>query len=134
MNIACSDGRDSIELGGYETWQALSSTIVIRLEKIKEKIPLVLQFIESEKCKNIDCLETARQFNIVKDELSQMKPDMIVYDAKNLDKPVPWGTQISPTITSCGNYFTSGDGHDLLSEIVRIFTISAYSHTDIIIT
>ena len=131
MIISCKNGKAYIDIGGYDTWKALSSTIQVRLKDVSAKIPCVLSFLESGTCNFEQCLCTAKQFNIVRDSFALFSPDKVVYDAQDLTITPPWGRNISPIITSCGNYFTTADGRDLLAEIVRLFSIAAYTKTDV---
>lgn len=131
MNIVSSDAKKSISLGGSETWQTLCSTIYYHLSSSEQQLSHAFKFIKSCHCRSQDCLDTAREFNIVRDLLSQLKPDQIVYDYKDPKKLPPWGDKISPIITSCANYLTTGDGDDLLAEIVKILTYAAYAKTNV---
>ncbi|MBR0340899.1 MAG: hypothetical protein IJH64_01340 [Oscillospiraceae bacterium] len=131
MNIVSSDTKYSIPLGGYDTWQTLCSTIRFHLVSSADQIPHALDFLETGCCKNQDCLKAAREFNLVRDCLSQFKPNQIVYDDKNPDRCPPWGDKISPIITSCANYLTTGDGNDLLAEIVKILAYAYYAKADV---
>jgi len=134
MTIISSDGRYSIPMGGVAVWDTLCATIRVRLKDSKKELSHVFAFIEKEKCKNKDCMETAKEFNLVRDALSRLDPSQIVYDEKDPSKLPPWGNDISPVITSCGNYLTTGDGNDLLAEIVKILVIAAYTKADVEIT
>ena len=131
MNIISDDAKRSIALGGADTWQTLCSTIIYHLTSSAEQVPLVFAFIKTGHCNSQDCLNTAREFNIVRDKLSQLKPDQIVYDYKSPEKQPPWGNKISPVITSCANYLTTGDGDDLLAEMVKLLTYAAYAKTNV---
>ena len=131
MNIVSSDAKRCIPLGGSDTWQTLCSTIYFHLTSYANQIPHVFSFLETGSCDSWNCLTTAREFNIVRDLLSQLKPSQIVYDENDPLKQPPWGDNISPVITSCANYLTSGEGDDLLAEIVKILTYAAYAKVDI---
>lgn len=131
MNIVSSDSKRSISLGGADTWQALCATVNYHLRSRRKELSHVFKFLEKGHCASRDCLNTAREFNLVRDALSQLKPDQIVFNEKNPQDLPPWGDKISPVITSCGNYLTSGDGDDLLAELVKIFTYAAYAKADI---
>lgn len=65
-------------------------------------------------------METARQFNLIRDELSRYAPEKAVYDFRDLKKKAPWNNNLSSVITSCANLYTTTDGQDLLYEIVSI--------------
>ena len=131
MNIMSSDAKRSIPLGGTDTWQTLCSTIYYHLMSSEKQIPHVFAFIKKGKCISQDCLSTAKEFNIVRDLLAQLKPDQIIFDYKCPEKQPPWGEKISPVITSCANYLTTGDGDDLLAEIVKILVYAAYAKVNI---
>lgn len=126
MNITSSDAKQSISLGGSDTWQTLCSTILYHLAYYEKQIPHVFAFIKEGHSNSQDCLSTAREFNLVRDRLSQIEPEQIIYDYNEPEKQPPWGDKISPVITSCANYLTTGDGDDLLAEIVKILTYAAY--------
>ena len=131
MNIVSSNAKYSISLGGADTWQTLCSTIRHHLSSNKKQLSNAFAFLKNGCCMNRDCMETAREFNLIRDELAKLSPDQIVYDEKEPKKQPPWGNNISPVITSCANYLTTGDGDDLLAEIVKILVCSAYSGANV---
>ena len=133
MNIVSGDAKQNVSLGGADTWTALQSTIRYHLSASRSQLSLVFSFLDSGHIASSDCLAAAREFNLVRDALSQIPPSEVIYDEKDPNMQPPWGDQISPVITSCANYFTSGDGDDLLAEIVRVFTYAAYADTDVTI-
>lgn len=47
--------------------------------------------------------------------LSKLSPSAVVWDVENRSAEPPWGTTISPHITSLGNYFVSSTGRDLFA-------------------
>ena len=65
-------------------------------------------------------METARQFNLIRDELSKYAPEKAVYDLHDLKKMAPWAGNLNSVITSCANLYTTADGQDLLYEVVTI--------------
>lgn len=131
MNLISDDAKRSISLGGSDTWQTLCSTVRYHLSRFEKEIPHVFSFLKEGRCSYQDCLETAREFNLVRDRLSQIDPGKIIYDDKNPKVQPPWGDKISPVITSCANYLTTGDGDDLLAEIVKILTYAAYAKVSV---
>ena len=131
MNISSSDNKRSVNVGSSDILFALYSTIVVRLEKKQKNIAHAIAFLKSGKSDPKEALETAREFNIIRDALSQISPEELVFDMRDLSKKAPWINNISPVVTSCGNLFTTSDGKDLLFEIVSIFTYAYYSGTTI---
>lgn len=120
MRIETSDGKRAVNIGGSDIWYSIYSTVEVRLGLFKRKVPLAIQFFKSGICGAEDATETARQFNLIRDELSQYTPDKSVYDFRNLKKEAPWNNNLSSIITSCANLYTTADGQDLLFEVVSI--------------
>lgn len=131
MNIMSSDEKYCIPLGGNATWKVLCSTIQYHLSSRADHIPHVIKFLKNNYIPDDECLKTAKEFNLVRDYLSQVSPDQIVYDVSDPSLLPPWGKKISPVITSCANYLTTGDGDDLLAEIVKILTYAAYAKVSV---
>ena len=120
MRIETSDGKRVINIGDSDIWYSVYSTIEVRLGLFKRKVPLAIQFFKSGICETEDSMETARQFNLIRDELSRYTPDKSVYDFQDLKKKAPWNNNLSSVITSCANLYATADGQDLLYEVVSI--------------
>ncbi len=133
LSIITSNGSQIVHVGSGDIWTSLMSTVDIRL-KNKKDISYAINFLHSGECSAEDALETAKQFNIIRDELSKFGPDKIIYDEDNLKKEAPWKNNISPVITSCANFFTTADGNDLLFEIVNILTYAAVNEVSVELT
>ena len=117
MTIISEDGNVFVDVGNYDYWNCFCSTIVTKLNNLKKEIPLALSFLERGECAPENCMETARQLNLVRDNLSGLPVTEIVYDMKKPLKKAPWKDKISPIVTSCGNFFTTADGKDLIHEL-----------------
>lgn len=122
MTIISEDGNRIVDVGTSDILFSVISTINIRLKHAQKKIPLAIRFLESGACEGSDGLETARQFNLIRDQLAGLSPDKAVYDQRDPKKPAPWENNLSSVITSCANLYTTADGKDLLYEIVSILT------------
>ena len=133
MIITTVDNKKSINVGGEDIFVSLCSTIFSLLKGSEAKIYLALGFLENGMCTFEKAHETARQFNHIRDMLSQFSPERIVYDKDDLKKHAPWEGKISPITTSCANFYTTAEGQDLLFEIVSILTYAGYAKTDVII-
>ena len=125
LTLITSDENKFINIGTSDNWISLVSTVDVRLKNCKKDISAAINFLISGKCDAASASEVAKQFKIIRTELSKFKPDQIIYDADNPDKEAPWKDNISPTITSCADFYTTADGKDLLSEIVDILTYAA---------
>ena len=133
MVISSSDHKRIVHIGTSDILQSLYSTIRIRLNYFIEKVPLAVNFLECGECDPIVAIETAKQFNLLRDELSKIAPQQAVYDFRDLHKRAPWEGRISLVITSCANFYTTADGKDLLFEIVSILCYGHYSGSHITI-
>ena len=127
MTIISEDGKKIINVGTYDIWFAMYSTIMMKCDSIRNEIEKAISFMDEKVCEYIDCLEVARQFNLIRDELSKYHPEEAVYDMNSLEKKAPWEGKVSPVVTSCGNLFTSADGEDLIGEVVATCVYCYYS-------
>ena len=121
MIIISEDSKKVVDIGSRDILYALYSTVYMQLGIAKRKVLLGLAFLETGVCADENALETARQLNLIRDELSKFAPGKMVYNKNEPKKVAPWGKNISPVITSCGNYFTTADGKNLISELIELF-------------
>ena len=120
MTIITSDHKRTVNIGRSDIWSSLYATIAINLKRKLKGVPLAIQFLESGQCTRDKAMETARQFNLIRDMLSQFSPKDLIYDLHNPKGPAPWDNNISSVVTSCANFYTTADGGDLLYVIVSI--------------
>ena len=120
MTIITSDHKRTVNVGRSDIWSSLNATISINLKRKLKEVPLAVQFLESGQCTPDKAMETARQFNLIRDKLSQFSPKDLIYDLHNPKGSAPWDNNISSVVTSCANFYTTADGGDLLYEIVSI--------------
>lgn len=120
MVIQSSDNKRFIDVGSDIIWDALAATVSVRLHFYKDHIPLAMQFLTTKHCAAEDALQTAVQFNLIRDEFSKFRPTEVLFDQFDHSKRAPWGDQISEVVTSLAHYFITSDGKDLLYEIVSI--------------
>ena len=117
MTIISEDDQMYVNVGGYDIWHCFYSTVIEKLEMMRNEIALAISFLENGTCAPSDCIETARELNLIRDRLAQIPPTELVYDVRNPAKKAPWTNRISPIVTSCGNFFTTADGKDLIFEL-----------------
>lgn len=120
MTIITSNHKRCVDIGRSDIWSSLYATISVNLKGKLKEIPLAIQFLESGFCFSQNAMETARQFNLIRDMLAQYPPEKLVYNLKNPSGPAPWDNNVSPVVTSCANFYTTAAGGDLLYEIVSI--------------
>ena len=124
-----SNKKTTLELGNAEFVHALYSTI-ITLAKPDLNNP-VIKLLEGNSIQSKDCLNVAKEFNKIRDILSRFSPDCVVWDLNDKNKLPPWGNNISPVITSLGNYFITATGKDLFTEVVLFLVTSFYDELDV---
>ncbi len=131
MILITSDEKRTVDIGSYEIWKCLYSTVAIRLDYYADKIPLALAFLKTGRCIYQNANDIARQINLVRDALAAIPPEKAVYDADDITRNAPWFGNLSPVITSCNTMFTTADGKDLLYELVCILCYAGIREVDI---
>ena len=122
-----------VNVGASDIWYSVYSTAKIAFKYRNKLINKALTFMEKGECDWSNGYETARQFNLIRDEFAKIPPEKVVYDLNNRAINAPWLTDLSPVITSCANMFMTSDGQDLLFEVVSILVYGQIRNVDIII-
>ena len=117
MEIISADEKRYVDVGNSDIWNCFYSTVITKLKELSDDIPLALLFLKNKECEPENCIETARQMDLIRDNLSKLSINELVYDYNKPKKKAPWQGNLSPIITSCGNFFTTADGKDLIFEI-----------------
>ncbi len=133
MTIMLSNGERTVDIGSGAVLFSVLSTVKIKLNSILDSVPHALHFLESGECIFEDALITAREINLIRDQLSCLSPNDAVYDMNNLSVKAPWKNNISPVVTSCANLYTTADGKDLLFEIVNLLVYSSTTFQNVIV-
>ena len=131
MLIQTTDLQRIVDVGGYDIWHSLYSTVAVRLRRIAKTIPHALRFLQLGRCPSSTAFATARELNLVRDALSQIRPGTGGVRQGRSERVAPWSGNISGIVTSCGNMFLTADGKDLLYELVSILTYAHYANVDV---
>lgn len=131
MIYESTDGARTLDAGNGDLIYSILSTVNLRLGGMREEAPLAIDFLESGLCRGDLGVETARQINLIRDALSQVPPNLAVFDQKDLSKKAPWLGNLSPIVTSCAHLYTTADGRDLLFEIVSILVYAGIVGVDV---
>lgn len=99
------------------------STIAVRLENQKwgSKYPTIMKKLYSGSLDYVEIDKADSELKEIKKELSNFKPNQIIWDAEDLSKNPPWGGEISSDITSLQNYFITSDGRNLIEVFEEAF-------------
>lgn len=131
MRLISADGKKSVDIGKSDIWVSVYSTAIETFGHKRKKVELALAFMESGMCDSANGYETARQFNVIRDEFSKIPPEKAIYDINDRKKKAPWTGKISPVITSCGNLYMTAEGTDLFSEVVGILSYAEIMNVSI---
>ena len=105
MIIISADNKRYVDIGSEEMLLIVLYTAEVRLSEMMPHIASAIDFLNTKRCSYYRALDTARQFNLVRDAFSQIPPEKAVFDKKHPSLQIPWLKNISPVITSCGNLF-----------------------------
>ncbi|PZU79594.1 MAG: hypothetical protein DI529_17435 [Chryseobacterium sp.] len=105
------------------------STIAYRLEDNKwgSKFPNLMNKLYNAEIETTESKWVLDELKVIKQELSKLTPDKVIWDIDDLTKLPPWGDNIAKTITNLSNYFVTSDGKQLLD----IFENALQSSIDI---
>lgn len=131
MIIESGDRKRSVNIGAFEFWHSVYSTVSVLLKNEIQKIHHAIEFLRTGKCGPDSALRTAREINLIRDMLSQFPPEEAIWDCDKLEKQAPWKENLSPVVTSCANLYTTSDGADLLYEIVSILCYASVVNVDV---
>ena len=131
MILITEDEKRIVDIGTCDVWKSLYSTVVSCIKNAKETYPNALHILQEAKCDSSKGYITAREINLIRDELSKYSPENIVYDIDDPNAVAPWNGSISPIITSCSNFYVTADGKDLLYEIVSILCYAEICNVNI---
>jgi hypothetical protein len=70
------------------------------------------------------------ELRVAKAALSKLPPSAVVWDIEDKSTQPPWVSEISPTISSLGNYFVSSTGRDLFELLEEALSAAAKGGKD----
>ena len=111
MGLSVCVGNESYEIGSASFFKSFFSTIVVRLEEGRwgSRFPVVMNEFYSGRIKYEQVKDALKELQAIQQMLSDYSPDQIVWDFERREAVPPWGSNISPTITSLANYFVTSD-------------------------
>lgn len=131
MIITTKSNDRVVEIGSPSYLFCFYSTIKSHISSTSSETAKALSFLKEGKLSSESCIQTARELNKIRDTLSGIAPNKVVWDITDPRKSPPWGTNISPVITSLGNYFITADGKDFFFELIALLQHAAESKQDV---
>lgn len=117
MSLSFHVGEKRYEIGSSSFLKSFFSTVFVRLEKEDwgSRYPTVMQELYSGKLSHFHAGAAENELASIREGLTALTPDAVIWDFEDRGAKPPWGDAISPGINSLGNYFVTSDGKDLIS-------------------
>lgn len=127
MSVSVWVGEQRFEIGDSAFLKAFFSTVFVRLENEDwgRLYPTIMRDLYGGRLSHLQADVAARELDSIRERLAAFSPGQVVWDFEHLEAKPPWGTQISPHISSLSNYFVTSDGKDLLDVLARAFSEAA---------
>ncbi|MBL8022217.1 MAG: hypothetical protein JNM27_21255 [Leptospirales bacterium] len=109
------------EIGTSEFLFSFFSTVAGNLEPKGwgTRFPIVMRQLYSGALPAASGSGALRELTTIHRELSALVPSKVIWNFENRAALPPWGTQISPDITSLANYFVTSNGKDLIGVLTQ---------------
>lgn len=131
MALSLITGKYNYVIGTGAFLHAFFSTIAYRLEDNNwgSKFPNLMIGLYNGVLQPNECAWVLDELRIIKEQLSQLPPNKVVWDIDNLDLQPPWKDNIANTITNLSNYFITNDGKQLLEVLNKALNQSILDNT-----
>lgn len=105
------------QIGSGDFLFSFFSTVAYNLENQKwgSKFPVIMNKLYQGELNSPYILEAINELDQIKQGLSKLTPDKVIWDIENLSVQPPWETNISNNITNLSNYFVTSDGEDFIT-------------------
>ncbi len=133
MSISFQVGRKRFEIGHSSLLTAFFSTIVVLLEgEVRgRQFPALTRELFRGRLEHARSGQAAFELREVRLLMANHPPSDLVWDIDDRKARPPWGTDISPKITSLANYLVTSDGKDLIDEMLDAFAESMKCGRDV---
>ena len=133
MRVYTSDESKMVDVGTGSIWISLYSTVLVAFTcEIKNSVPQAMQFLRTACCNANATGITAEQMKSIQNSLLELSPEKAVFDWRRPKQLPPWEGNIASTVTSCANLYTTADGQDLFTELIKLLEYSAEKKLDIV--
>ncbi|WP_223502011.1 Imm70 family immunity protein [Pseudomonas sp. BF-R-24] len=120
MTIALKQENVITEIGPGGILHSLCSTIAYRLESGKwgEKYPLIMNGLYQGMLGQKDAGLALAEMQAIKEGLSQLKLDQVIWDIENPLQLPPWGLNVGGDLKNIDSYYVTTSGRNLVNEII----------------
>lgn len=121
MAVGLEVGFYWYQIGTGSLLHSFCSTIAVHLEGERwgTRFPALMNELYAGKLELARIPTAQAELSQVAKELAEYSPGDVVWDFEDRSAQPPWGTNISPSITSLANYFVTSDGENLVDVINR---------------
>ena len=129
MAVGIKVGSITDEIGTGDFFHAFFSTVSGNLEPNGwgSKYPTIMNKLYQGQLKHNEAKEALGELKEIQKSLSSHSPEKVIWDIEAPEKQPPWGTNISPEITSLANYFVTSTGRDLIKTLIEALEDAANS-------
>ena len=130
MAVGIKVGSITDEIGTSDFFHAFFSTVSGNLESKGwgSKYPTIMNKLYQGKLTSSEAATALKELKEIQISLSSYKADKVIWDIEAPEKQPPWGSNISPEITSLGNYFVTSTGRDLIKTLIEALEDAAESN------
>lgn len=133
MTIISEDGKVIVSVGGSMILYSLYLTAKLKIKMSRFKVGVALDFLKTGECKAKKVEKALDQLGIIKAELGKVNPENAVFDWRNPNKEAPWENNISRTVTSCADLFTTENGEILLDELINLLVYATENGISVVL-
>jgi len=135
MTVEVAVGSITEEFGAPSFVYSFFSTISVHCEPTGwgARLPHLMNELYHGRLPHMNALPALAELRIAKATLDNLPPSSVVWDIENRQSIPPWGNDISPHITSLGNYFVSSSGLDVFQVLECVLAASAEEHQDVVL-
>lgn len=135
MAVGISVGSITDELGASSFVHSFFSTISVHCEPNGwgSRFPRLMKDLYQGRLAYAYAEQALEELRQAKSALEILPPSAVVWDIENRSAKAPWGDNISPNITSLGNYFVSSTGRDVFGIFEEALQASADGKCDAVL-
>jgi 2,3-bisphosphoglycerate-dependent phosphoglycerate mutase len=135
MSIGIGVGDEYYPVGSPSFFKSFFSTIFERLETNHwgSRFPIVMRKLYAGRVEPQEANAAILELQQIQADLTKFSPNEVVWDFEDRNARPPWGSRISPNITSLGNYYVTSDGKDLFEVLRTAFTRSSSTNSPAIV-
>ncbi len=135
MSVGIKVGSITDEIGTSDFFHAFFCTVSNNLENEgwASRFPSLLGKLYQGSLDASLAKSAISELQQIQSELASFKPEKVVWDIENPNKQPPWGSNISPEITTLANYFVTSTGRDLISTLMEALEDAASNNKPVAI-